>query len=250
MTTYKIKSGDTLTSIAKAFNTTVDSIASANGIKNKNLIYAGNSLTIPDTTSVKSGGTSEKSLSGGGVLLDTTKPSSNAKAQLESWKGRRPAEYKERYTAAIDSLLSELRARNTSYDAAWDPTLRLYRDKYLSDARLAMEDAASAATAKTGGYGNSYASAAGNRAYADTMGNFAEVLPELYRAAYNRYSSENDDLISKIKLIASLSDDEWSRYSTAMKNYLSEGELLWDSYEKLSKNEGANYLKYLSLMNK
>ncbi|MBR6676342.1 MAG: LysM peptidoglycan-binding domain-containing protein [Clostridia bacterium] len=47
MTTYKIRSGDTLSSIAKMYNTTVDAIASANGIQNKNVIYAGATLNIP-----------------------------------------------------------------------------------------------------------------------------------------------------------------------------------------------------------
>lgn len=47
--TYTIKKGDTLSSIAKEHNTTVDALASSNNIKNKNLIYAGNTLRIPDS---------------------------------------------------------------------------------------------------------------------------------------------------------------------------------------------------------
>ena len=35
--TYTIKKGDTLTSIAREYNTTVDDLAKANGIQNKNL---------------------------------------------------------------------------------------------------------------------------------------------------------------------------------------------------------------------
>lgn len=46
--TYTIKSGDTLSRIASKFGTTVDKIMSANPyIKNKNLIYSGNTLQIP-----------------------------------------------------------------------------------------------------------------------------------------------------------------------------------------------------------
>ena len=46
--TYKIKYGDTLSGIAAKFGTTVSKIMSANpSIKNKNLIYAGNTLKIP-----------------------------------------------------------------------------------------------------------------------------------------------------------------------------------------------------------
>jgi murein DD-endopeptidase MepM/ murein hydrolase activator NlpD len=48
MSTYRIKSGDTLSQIAQRYNTTVQSLAQANNIANPNLIHAGRSLQIPD----------------------------------------------------------------------------------------------------------------------------------------------------------------------------------------------------------
>lgn len=47
MSTYLIKRGDTLSALAARFHTTVGALASANGIKNVNLIYAGATLRIP-----------------------------------------------------------------------------------------------------------------------------------------------------------------------------------------------------------
>lgn len=47
---YKIQKGDTLSAIAKRYGTTVQAIAEANGIKDVNKIYAGDSLTIPGNT--------------------------------------------------------------------------------------------------------------------------------------------------------------------------------------------------------
>ena len=44
--TYTVKSGDTLSGIASKFGTTVDNLVKKNGIKNKNLIYAGQVLKI------------------------------------------------------------------------------------------------------------------------------------------------------------------------------------------------------------
>ena len=44
---YTVKKGDTLSGIAKKYNTTVNAIANANSIKNVNLIYPGQVLTIP-----------------------------------------------------------------------------------------------------------------------------------------------------------------------------------------------------------
>ena len=46
-TTYKIQQGDTLSSIANKHGLLVSDLQTANGIKNPNLIIAGNTLTIP-----------------------------------------------------------------------------------------------------------------------------------------------------------------------------------------------------------
>ena len=45
--TYKVVKGDTLSKIAKANGTTVDTLVKLNGIKNKNLIYVGQIITLP-----------------------------------------------------------------------------------------------------------------------------------------------------------------------------------------------------------
>ncbi len=48
MTSYRIQSGDTLSSIAQRYSTTVDTLARANGISNPNHIQVGRTLNIPD----------------------------------------------------------------------------------------------------------------------------------------------------------------------------------------------------------
>ncbi|MBL8917994.1 MAG: LysM peptidoglycan-binding domain-containing protein [Myxococcaceae bacterium] len=45
---YRIRSGDTLTALARKFGTTVEKLAQANGIADPNKIYAGRTLKIPD----------------------------------------------------------------------------------------------------------------------------------------------------------------------------------------------------------
>ena len=46
-TTYVVQPGDTLSQIARSFNTSVTAIAVANNLSNPNLIYAGQTLVIP-----------------------------------------------------------------------------------------------------------------------------------------------------------------------------------------------------------
>ncbi|KAH0788710.1 LysM peptidoglycan-binding domain-containing protein [Histomonas meleagridis] len=50
-TTYTVKSGDTLSAIASKYGTTVSAICSLNGISNANLIYVGQVLKIPSSSS-------------------------------------------------------------------------------------------------------------------------------------------------------------------------------------------------------
>jgi len=52
-TTYTVKSGDTLSSIAAKYGTTVSAICTLNGIKNANLIYVGQKLKIPGAPAPK-----------------------------------------------------------------------------------------------------------------------------------------------------------------------------------------------------
>lgn len=47
MDEYIVRKGDTLSAIARSYNTTVDAIASANGIRNPNFIQVGQTLRIP-----------------------------------------------------------------------------------------------------------------------------------------------------------------------------------------------------------
>ncbi|MEH7418686.1 LysM peptidoglycan-binding domain-containing protein [Neobacillus drentensis] len=84
LTTYTVQSGDTLSGIAKKFNTTVDELAKLNNIENPNLIYVGQILRLsiqkspgPAFYIIKTGDT----LSQVALVFETTV------AQLQTWNG-------------------------------------------------------------------------------------------------------------------------------------------------------------------
>ena len=64
--TYTVVRGDTLSAIAKKYNTTVDALAKLNNIKNVNLIYVGQKLIISgakaSTASTSSGGSTSSQI--------------------------------------------------------------------------------------------------------------------------------------------------------------------------------------------
>jgi len=86
-TTSTIKSGDTLTKIARENNTTVDALVAANPqIKNKNVIRAGDKISIPKTTGGGGGGSSStktKTSSGGGSSRTKTTTTSRSTADIQ-----------------------------------------------------------------------------------------------------------------------------------------------------------------------
>ena len=62
----------------------------------------------------------------------------------------------------------------------------------VSEGSRAMRDTMGQAAALTGGYGSSYAQSAGQQQYALYLQKLGEAMPELYQAAYERYSAEGD----------------------------------------------------------
>ena len=247
--TYTIKKGDTLTSIAREYNTTVDDLAKANGIQNKNLIYAGNTLNIPDngvrTVTSYIYGEPEYEYSSGYRPDDQVV---RAKDSLEKWRSSRPKEYKSSYDSEIQKLMSELDKRRFSYNAESDPVFAAYKSQYEAQGRRAMEDALGKAASRTGGFGNSYAQSAVNQAMGEYLGKLSGVIPELYEAAYKRYGDEGDYITNKIKLLKSMDDSDWKKYNDTLKSYFDEGKNLSEHYRKLSEQDYEKFLDYIELL--
>lgn len=254
MTIHKIEKGDTLSSIAKKYNTTVDAIARENGIADKNLIYAGDSLNIPRASSAEVTVKNELPVWGyktdGQVGAAISSLSNSLYKEGENRRSERPSLPEESNNDEIRELVSKLTGMDFSYDPENDTAYKLIRDENRKNARLAMEDALGRATALSGGYSNSYAQGAAQQAYAGELSKTTKLIPELWEAAYDRFDSDRDALMESIDLLSELDNDEFDRYNTLMKLYLSEGEQLFDNYKWASEEEFDRFLDYTELMHK
>ena len=103
--------------------------------------------------------------------------------------------YTPQYDTQINELFNKLLNRESfSYDTETDPLYKLYREQYINQGRLAMQDTMGQAAALTGGYGSSYSQAVGQQQYDAYLQKLNSVVPELYQLAYSRYQDEGDEL--------------------------------------------------------
>lgn len=112
-------------------------------------------------------------------------------------------------TIIEDVLKQYLNREKFSYNFNEDALYQQYKDKYIQQGKMAMQDTMGQAAALTGGYGNSYAATAGNQAYNASLENLNDIIPELYQMAYDRYNQEGQDILNKYSL---LSDDRATEY--------------------------------------
>ena len=237
---HKIKWGETSTGIAKQHGITVNELMKLNpNITNPNRIYAGQDLIIPVavggiTGSIGGGtGTTGTGTTGGGTTnsnpynlpeaptYDNTKwgDTDQGKAAWDAYQG-----YLNQYNnfgdfdfskqGDLDSVYSNIKNYGDfSYDVNSDALYQQYADQYTRLGNMAMQDTMGQAAAMTGGYGNSYATTAGNQAYQGYLQQLNEVVPELYQMALNKWQMGKDDLYNQYGMLLSEYEREYGLHS-------------------------------------
>ena len=116
------------------------------------------------------------------------------------------------YDGQIASLYEKIVNRPAfRYDPGSDPLYHYYRDEMLTEGSRAMRDSMGQAAALTGGYGSTYAESAGQQQYGLYLQKLGQVMPELYKAAYERYRDEGDELYRNLNAASSLADSAYGR---------------------------------------
>lgn len=120
--------------------------------------------------------------------------------------------YTPQYDTQINELFNKLLNRESfSYDAETDPLYKLYREQYINQGRLAMQDTMGQAAALTGGYGSSYSQAVGQQQYDAYLQKLNGVVPELYRLAYSRYQDEGNELKDQYNMYMAKDAQDYDR---------------------------------------
>lgn len=114
----------------------------------------------------------------------------------------------------LDQIMQSILNRQPfSYDFNEDAFYQQYKDKYMQQGKLAMQDAMGQAAAMTGGYGNSYAQSVGQQAYQGHLQQLNDMIPELYQLALNKYNHEGQRLQDQYSMLRDDYEREYGVHS-------------------------------------
>ena len=116
------------------------------------------------------------------------------------------------YGDQMDAIMEQIFNRQPfEYDMDADALYQQYKDRYITQGKLAMEDAMGKAAQLTGGYGNSYAQSVGQQTFQGYMDGLNDKVPELYALARSKYDAEGNELLSRYSLLADRENTEYNR---------------------------------------
>lgn len=135
------------------------------------------------------------------------------------------------YGQAIQDQLDKIANRKEfTYDLNADALYQQYKDQYITGGKYAMMDTMGQAAALTGGYGNSYASTAGNQAYQAYLQKLNDVVPDLYRLALDKYNQEGQDMKDLYGMYSNEYGREYGEYRDQVGDWQAQADRLQDAY--------------------
>ena len=228
MSTYTVKKGDTLSSIAKEYGTTYQEIAKANNISDPNKINVGQTLTIGGSAaSTGTAGGTPATTESKGYVYEPYKESENVTnkwGEVDALKANAPGEWTGgTWQESLNNTINQIMNREKfSYDLNGDALYQQYKDKYIQQGKMASIDTMGQAQAMTGGYGNSYAQSVGQQAYQGYLQQLNDKVPELYQLALDQYNREGDEMYNQASIMASMEEQDYGRYRDQLGDYYTE----------------------------
>lgn len=141
--------------------------------------------------------------------------------KLSALEGNRPDEFDSRYEGQIDDILNSILDRpkfdeNSVYDS---DLYKNYRENYIQQGQRAMRDVTGNMAGLTGGYGSSYAVAAGQQAYDNYLGQLNEKSLDIYDRLYNKYLNEGQELYNQLGTLNNQDNIDYGRYRDTVSDY-------------------------------
>lgn len=167
----------------------------------------------------------------------------DAQSRYQQTQAAKPGEYSSPYDGLIRDMYQKITSRGPfKYDVNGDALYEVYKDQYTLGGQQAMMDTMGQAAMLTGGYGNSYASTAGNQAYQQYMTQMANKVPELAQQAFDRYQAEGDELYRQYGMALDAEQQDYDRYNDQYNQWLTERDMARDDYLTEQQQDYDQYL--------
>lgn len=177
----------------------------------------------------------------------TPAPEPATQKQPTKYEGYTPTQaqpYQSQYDGVINGLLEKITNRKPyAYDPNSDALFLQYKDQYSNFGRQAMMDTMGQAAQLTGGYGNSYASTAGNQAYQQYMTQLADKVPELAQMGYERDAADDARQQQMFALYNQMDQQGYGRYRDTVADQQAADQMGYNNYWQAAEMENSDYWK-------
>ena len=156
-----------------------------------------------------------------------------AQQALQESQSQKPGEYRSKWQEQLDDTMGKITDRQPfRYDVSRDALYNQYKDQYVRNGKLAMQDTMGQAAAMTGGYGNSYAQSVGQQAYQGYLTGLTDKIPELYQLALNKYQLDGDALKEQYALLSDRENQDYGRHRDAVAAWQTDRNFLAGRYDQ------------------
>ena len=181
-----------------------------------------------------SSGSSYQTTQNGGSTYSYNKYKSNPKYKSQLKKAEKSVKkigkFNAPYKSQLKSTIGQINGSKFEYDVNKDALYNQYKEQYQSMGNIAMQEAQADATALTGGFANSYAETAGQRAYNSYLSQLQSIVPQLYSQARQNYDTDLSNLYNKANLYNSMNSQAYTEYAAKLDQAMNNREYAYNKY--------------------
>lgn len=164
--------------------------------------------------------------------------------RLQQTLNNKPGAFNSGYQDQLNSIYDKIANREKfNYDFNKDAMYQLYKDRYHTEGRNAMQDTMGQAAQLTGGYGSSYSQTAGQQAYQNYLQALNDTIPTLRAQALQEYESEGNRLNNQFNLANTMYGNDWQQYRANVADWQSDRSYGQGAY---TDERNFDYSKYAS----
>ncbi|WP_368296119.1 hypothetical protein [Enterocloster citroniae] len=187
-----------------------------------NNVTNGNNATITPVSSPSQGSPATNYLTG--YRYQKYTPSNKVTDyadKLADLEDSKPDAYVSKYDSTIDDLIDSILNReqfdpNSVYDT---DLYKNYREQYMQQGNKAMRDTIGNISGMTGGYGSTYATAAGQQAYDNYLSQLGDKTLDIYDRVYQQYLNEGQELYNQLGMVNNQDSIDYGRYRDTVSDY-------------------------------